>query len=762
MYSTSSKLNEIILLNRKLRNALSFRGGSTRKLQDFKGKLIQNKLSILYLYISCFFTILYLCYISLPQNKRLLGGAQNSYNSFSDILSDVKNKSREYINQILTELYKILNDLHNQLLKITKKTGGPVVDTINKAIGGLDKIINTFLYSTPLIPWAVPMILILVMLSTINYLYALVCLPLAGVFIAVQVFVAVPVPVIPITIVYLVLIYIVCMFLIDSKIYLPCYGCEEGTSFYKCLPGTGKGSVGCTIYTEFLRKIKVILKSITAIKTLIINFKKKIVGVFNKIINFVFLFGNLLYRVFGSSIEKIFDALRFLRRIEIPDEWGFNFGEFIICPDFSTKGLNCIYNKDGSLRNRHGNNPIFHTFWKMIRVILETPPPIPKFKIDGGAPYSMYRGNTKSKPFKVETTAFSNIGNTLSNFSFDNISVPNVQIPNIENLDINILVESENKNNTYDKDLVYKKLLETLIKIEINPIKWIAALFNLLIDAINFIIEKNIQLLNKMLSFIFALITEAVKGMTNAFASIINLLLKPLNEVANIALKLPKQLFKAISKIFEIGPFTIITFYFYQMLTSIFPFLNKLRSFIIIITIVIIIQGILFVCPMIGGLYAFYVPFMYVYGIYSTLRGYIQDQRKILADLNNILIENNTALKEIKDFVLDLDDYYKIIIGVFIFILIIFIVLNLFTDFNRRFTEFIIRVTTRFIYGHYYNKFSAVQKKFMKFKLQKEIQKEKENKSNNVNAKSDNKKKEYIDRLNYLRNLNFINFNNIN
>ena len=731
MYSTSSKLNEIILLNRKLRNALSFRGGSTRKLQNFKGKLIENKLSILYLYVSCFFTILYLCNISLPQNKKLLGGAQNPYGSFGDILNDVKNNYRKYINQIITELYK--SDLHNQLLEITKKAGGPVVDTINKAIGGLNKIINTFLYSSPLIPWAAPMIFILIMLSTINYLTALICIPLAIGFIALQIFVAAPVAIVPITVVYLILIYIVCMFLIDVKIYLPCYGCETGNTFYKCLPGTGKGSVGCTIYTEFLRKIKFILKSITEIKTLIINFKKKIVGVFNKIINFVFLFGDLLYRVFGSSIEKIFDALRFLRRIEIPDEWGFNFGEFIICPDFSTKGLNCIYNKDGSLRNRHGNNPIFHTFWKMIRVILETPPPIPKFEIKGGR-----------------------------KFTYDNITVPQVEEPKIENQEIDTPVKSENKKKTYDKDFVYKKLLETLIKIEINPIKWIAALFNLLIDAINFIIEKNIQLLNKLLSFIFALITEAVKGMTNAFGSIINLLLKPLNEVANIALKLPKQLFKAISKIFEIGPFTIITFYFYQMLTSIFPFLNKLRSFIIIITIVIIIQGILFVCPMIGGLYAFYVPIMYVYGIYSTLRGYIQDQRKILNDLNNVLIENNTAIKEIKDFLLDLDDYYKIIIGVFIFILVIFIILNLFTNFNRRFTKFVIRVTTRFIYGHYYNKFSAVQKKFMKFKLQKEIQKEKENKSNNVNTQSDTQKKEYINRLNYLRNLNFINFDNIN
>ena len=38
MYSTSSKLNEIIVLNRKLRNALSFRGGSTQKLQNFKSR----------------------------------------------------------------------------------------------------------------------------------------------------------------------------------------------------------------------------------------------------------------------------------------------------------------------------------------------------------------------------------------------------------------------------------------------------------------------------------------------------------------------------------------------------------------------------------------------------------------------------------------------------------------------------------------------------------------------------------------------------
>ena len=699
MYSTSSKLNEIILLNRKLRNALSFRGGSTQKLQNFKSKLNQNKLSILYLYITVFTIILFLTSINVPQNKKFSGGALN-YSDLGSVFDDIKDKYDEVINQLISQFSEVIDDVHSQILEATRKAGGPVVDNANKALGKLYKTINKLLYFKPTVPWVAPLIFILLMLSTINYFYAIICFALIGAFYSAYTFSPIQVPIIPISIVYSILVYLVCMCLIDIKIYLPCYGCDTGTTFYKCLPGTGKGSIGCTIYTEFLRKIKFILKSITAIKKLILNFKKKILSVFNKLISFIFIFSDLFYKVFGSSIEKIFNALRFLKRLEIPDEWGFNFGEFIICPDFSTKGLDCIYNKDGSLRSRHGNNPIFHTFWKMIRVILELPPPIPKFKMDGG-----------------------------KKFKFDNIETPEITQPTIEKQeDIETPVTEKAKKNSYDKDIAYKKVLETLIKIEINPIKWIAALFNILIDALNFIIEKNIELLKKIVTFIFSLITEAVKGMTKVFGKIINLLLKPLNEVANIALKLPKQLFKAISKIFEIGPFTIITFYFYKMLTSVFPFLNKLRSFMIIIAIVIIIQSILVICPMIGGLYAFYVPFMYVYGIYKTITGYIKNYNKIFTDLNKTFIENNDIINEIKDYLLDLDDFYKIVLGSFIFILIIFIILNSFSDFNRRFTKWIIRTVTRLIYGHYYNKFSEVQKKFIKFKIENQKKEKDDNK----------------------------------
>lgn len=753
MYSTSSKLNEIILLNRKLRNALSFRGGSTRKMQEFKNKLTENKLSILYLYVICFSTILLLCYVSLPQNKKFIGGANTMYNSFSDVLQNTKNKFMEMLNNLLAELYKVIDELHNKLLDVTKEAGGPAINSINMAIGTISSVKDTYLWSTPTIPWSAPLVVILLLLSTINYLYALICIPLTIAVIVAQVFSPVFIPICPIAIVYIILIYITCCFVIDTKLYLPCYGCDTGTTFYKCMPGTGKGSIGCTIYTEFLRKIKFILKSITALQNLVSNFKKKIFSVLNKIISFIFIFNNLFYKVFGSSIEKIFNALRFLRRLEIPDEWGFNFGEFLICPDFSTKGLNCIYNKDGSLRDKHGNNPVFHTFWKMIKVILELPPPIPKFPLGGGNAQC----DDSSNGVSLNTKSKSN----LKKFKMTSINNPNIKQPTIKKHDVDVPVKAEADGKSFDKHIAYKKLLEALIKIDINPIKWIAALFNLLIDAINFVIEKNIDLLKMVVTFIFSLITEAVKAMTSIFSKIINLILKPLNEVADIALKLPKQLFKTINKIFEIGPFTIITFYFYKMLTSLFPFLDKLRSFMIIITIVIIIHGILVICPMIGGLYAFYVPFMYIYGIYKTINGYIRDQSKILDDLNNILIENNKAFKEIKDYFMNLDDVYKIILGVFIFILIVFIILNLFTDFNRRFTTFVLKTSTEFVYGHYYNKFSVVHKKFIEFKRQKELEREKENKKYNI-INTPIKNTNYFDQLNNLQNINLTDFYNLN
>ena len=80
----------------------------------------------------------------------------------------------------------------------------------------------------------------------------------------------------------LLIVYVCCNFILDRKLYLPCWGCQDGNIIFKCMPGTGKGSISCTIYTEFLNTIKTILKQFKfigdfiniikdAIKTLVIN-----------------------------------------------------------------------------------------------------------------------------------------------------------------------------------------------------------------------------------------------------------------------------------------------------------------------------------------------------------------------------------------------------------------------------------------------------------------------------------------------------------
>lgn len=710
MNSTSHKLKEIILLNRQLRNALSFRGGA-RKLTNFKEKLIEHKVQIFYLYIISFFTILYLCSINLPHNKKFIGGAPEDEgfmkqlsniigtinNAFYKLIDKLYELLKPTINKITNFITKKTSEVHEKILEQTKQLSG-TIDEINDILDIIyDQIFKT-LFTRQIVPIFYGTGIILV-------------------------------PFMPLVITILVITYISCNFILDSKLYLPCYGCEEGNSFYKCWPGTGKGSIGCTIYTEFINKIKLILKQLRHISNFVNIVKNAIMKAINSILYLVFHISGWFYKVFGTGIEKIFALLKFLKRIEVPDNWGFNFGEFIICPDFSTKGKDCIYNKDGSLRSRHGNNPLFHTFWKMIRIILEIPPDIPKFPFSGGV--------------KIE---------------LDNVEVPTVTEPTIKRHDVDTTVKTTqdrpppsapSKIPPFDKNIIYKKLLEGLIKIEINPIKWIAALFNLLIDAINAIIDQFINLLKIIISFIFMLITLVVKSLTSALGKVVNKLLKPLYEVSNLVLKLPKQLFKSISKIFDIGIFTIITHFFYEMLISFFPFLDKIRSFMIIIAIIILIQSILIYCPIIGGLYAFYTPIMYIYNSYLIIKEYSQNYNKIFNDLHYFLIDKNPLVQKIKEYILNMKEIYQIISIVIIVIIIIFIILNYFVNVNRYF----IKIIYSLIYGHYYNKFDIVRKQFMKYKLLK-LEREK-NEVNYIKDETDKKQSTTYFRINNLRKLNY-------
>ena len=655
MYETSSKLNEILLLNKQLRNYLSMKGGTRQDLYKFKDQLNNHKYYIFYLFCLCFTTIIYLCVHMVPQNKKFIGG-DNTKDKVGAITDSLSNYFVDLFEQLNDNILDKYSELSEGLGDNIKEVIDPVIDTINETIDSFNTIIFELLWTTPM--WVLP-------------------------------------PLIPLIIIVLIITYGFCNFILDRKLYLPCWGCQDGNIAFKCIPGTGKGSSSCTIYTEFLNTIKLILKQFKFIEDFIIILRDSVKTAIKSILYIVDNITEWVTDAFSQGVEKIFDSLKFLKHIKVPDNWGFNFGEFLICNNFSLKGNDCIYHKNGKLREEHGKGALLELFWKIIRVILEVPPSIPKFPFGGGM---------KLKISDIKET-------------------PIVE-PKIKKHDINTKTKSYSKKPVPiindKKDVVYENLLKVLIKIDINPIKWLAALFNLLVDAINMVMDGILLILKEIMTFIFSIITEAAKGLTGAMGKIFNQLLVPINEVVSIAVKLPKILYKTIKDIFDVGIFAIISYYFHSMITNIFPFLKYIKSFIIVITLVVIIMSILIICPMIGAYYSFFKPYNYVK---TTIDGII-DQAKYTLNNSHILTKYIEDLiisldfsKELNEQLGNMEKSYKYVIGIIIIIIILFIIMNMFTNVNRRFLLFIRSI----IYNNYGEKYKIIRKKYASFKLNKII-----------------------------------------
>ena len=668
MYETSSKLKEIIILNRLLRNSLSMKGGSN-DLLNFKEKLEKHKYYSFYLFMITSCIILYLSHRNIYNKNKLIGGSLNNNDNILENIKKIKSKILSEINKNYLIIVRIIDDFHEQILKQTRSAAGPLIDSVNVAIKNGKSIVYTVLQQVWIIPGYVP-------------------------------------PVIPLILGLSILTYLICLFILDAKLYLPCWGCQESTSFFKCIPGTGKGSISCDIYTEFLNKIKWILSQFRFIKTL----GKGLIDAIKITMNSVFyLLDNIFgwaYKAFSSSIGKIFDVLEFLKPISIPDNWGFNFGEFLICPNFSTKGYDCIYQKNGLLREWHGNNPLFQIFWKVIRVILEVPPSIPKFPLGGGSKLNL-------KYLKKEK----------------------LEQPKIEKVEVNTKIDHVSKKEVPDnkKDIVYEHLLRALIKIDINPIKWLAALFNLLIKAINGTLKGIIYVLKQIIMFAFKLVKMAVSALAMVLGRVFNELLKPLKTVGEIAMVLPKILYKSIKRILNLGIPTLIIHYFYSLLTKAFPFLRKLESFIIVLTLIIMILSILIICPLIGA-YGGFIQFFY--DIYTSYKDIIKNPINILYKVNGMFNAFIDYLKQYKelyntiDYIQNMKEVYKYLSIVFIVILVVFIILNMFTNVNKN----VLQLIAVLIYNDQKNKFNSIRSNYMKFKLET-LQKEEDeyNKYSSVN-----------------------------
>ena len=667
MYETSSKLNEILVLNRQLRNYLSMKGGAKKDLFDFKEQLNKHRYYIFYLFCTCFVTIVYLSFSMMPKNKKFIGGdsslddnikdkINDIYLSISDSFGDLFGNLSEMISEEYDKLFNMVSEeyekISSEIFESLDNAIGPIIEITNKGIAGFWSQVYTFLWTVPIAGFLPPFA--------------------------------------PLMIIIVLIIYGVCNFILDRKLYLPCWGCQDGNIVFRCMIGTGKGSIGCTIYTELLNTIKLILKQFKFIADFVNILKDAIKKAINSILYLVEHITGWVTEAFSQSVGKIFDALKFLKRLVVPDNWGFNFGEFLICPDFSTKGDDCIYYKDGSLRDRHGNNPLLHVFWKMIRVILEVPPPIPKFPFGGGM------------KLKLKT-----------------MKKPTIKDPKIKKHKINTTTKSHSKKPPFNKDIVYENLLKVLIKIEINPIKWIATLWNLLVDAINLIIEGILTALKAIMQFIFLIITEAAKAITGALGKIFNALLVPINEVISIATKIPKMIYKSIKDIFDIGIFAIIGHAFYSTFAKI-PFLKDIKSFMILITLVIIVMSILIFCPMIGAYYSFFKPYSYiktnVNAVIEQVKYTFKNAKNLKKSITNFINSLEFA-DELNEQLKNMKDSYKYVSGIVIVIIVIFIILNMFTNVNRFFLKFI----RDLLYNHYKGKYNDINKKFASFKLNKII-----------------------------------------
>lgn len=159
--------------------------------------------------------------------------------------------------------------------------------------------------------------------------------------------------------------------IIDHGIYVPCGGCAESGIYIKCISGTGKGTWTCDALNAIKNAISQINNLIKKMFKQIDKIKKYIKLAFNIIIKLMNTINNELLNILAFPLAILQEFFKFLKFLDIPDDWGFNLGELLL----GGKTKDIIYHSNGKLRDIHGNNIFFKMFFKIIRIILEKPSP---------------------------------------------------------------------------------------------------------------------------------------------------------------------------------------------------------------------------------------------------------------------------------------------------------------------------------------------------------------------------------------------------
>lgn len=194
-------------------------------------------------------------------------------------------------------------------------------------------------------------------------------------------------------ILYLLLFNLVILILIfigkiitENGIYIPCFGCSKSSRYFKCMPGTGNGSISCDIHKKTLQSFKTIIDLVNKISNSIL----KITGVLRYIISFVkeqiiTVYTTILF-IIGLPAALLKKLVHLIPFIELPYSFTIDFGKWFVHSDYT--GEACIFKLDENgnltdeLRDDHGTNFIFKDYFKIFKLAAEMPEPFPKLDWD--------------------------------------------------------------------------------------------------------------------------------------------------------------------------------------------------------------------------------------------------------------------------------------------------------------------------------------------------------------------------------------------
>lgn len=184
-------------------------------------------------------------------------------------------------------------------------------------------------------------------------------------------------PILTLYVIFSILLLILILFLIliiDFGLYVPCGGCQPDGRYLKCIPGTGKNSLTCSAITNVLKIISAISKVLTKIKNQIRTIKRKIKSGLYTLVDLLKIVKEFLIDILGFPLDILNDFFNFMKFLNIGN-WGFNLGGLLI----GGNDKNAIYDKSGKLKDKHGSNIFLQMFFKIVRILLETPK-VPKLE----------------------------------------------------------------------------------------------------------------------------------------------------------------------------------------------------------------------------------------------------------------------------------------------------------------------------------------------------------------------------------------------